>query len=148
MFFRGELRQSDITDSLTEYPTVLAETEILLEPGKWYSVSDDYKVGIFKTLPATEQILYCEQLGFPNADVMVPFICRTRQEGDKIYKRGLGHKAIKKVFQDLKIPVCHRKNIPLIAQGHCVIWIPGLLRSDSHLPSDQAQSMFCAFAVQ
>jgi tRNA(Ile)-lysidine synthase len=55
---------------------------------------------------------------------------RKRQAGDKIWYSGVGHKALKKVYQDRKIGEAERQMIPVLAQGEEVYWIPGVGAGD------------------
>ena len=57
-------------------------------------------------------------------------VCRTRRQGDRMWFRGVGHKSIKKVFQEENIPVMQRNCLPLIACENEVLWIPGVRQSD------------------
>ncbi|AGA67649.1 tRNA(Ile)-lysidine synthetase [Desulfitobacterium dichloroeliminans LMG P-21439] len=51
---------------------------------------------------------------------------RRRQEGDCLWIAGVGHKSLKKVFQDAKISASHRQAIPLLALDDEILWIPGV----------------------
>ncbi|MDP4125443.1 MAG: tRNA lysidine(34) synthetase TilS [Bacillota bacterium] len=57
-------------------------------------------------------------------------VCRTRRQGDRMWFQGVGHKSIKKVFQEENIPVRVRNQLPLIAYENEVLWIPGVRQSD------------------
>lgn len=58
-------------------------------------------------------------------------VFRFRREGDKFWIKGLGHKSLKKVFQEARISAEERKEIPLFAVGSQILWIPGVKQSDS-----------------
>lgn len=49
--------------------------------------------------------------------------CRFKEAGDSIFL-GFGHKKIKKMLGDLKIPADEREHVFVIALGKEVIWIP------------------------
>lgn len=63
---------------------------------------------------------------------------RYRQDGDCLWLAGLGHKSLKKVFQDAKVPAKHRPVIPLLAMGNEILWIPGVKRGDRY-PLEQGK---------
>lgn len=70
-------------------------------------------------------------------------VCRTRQKGDKMWFRGLGHKSLKKIFQEERISTELRAGIPLIALGTEVLWIPGIRQSDLYRPKGDSERVFC-----
>jgi len=55
---------------------------------------------------------------------------RYRQEGDSLWLESLGHKSLKKIFQEGKIPARQRQELPLLALGKEILWLPGLKRGD------------------
>ncbi len=55
-----------------------------------------------------------------------PLVIRSRQPGDRIAPLGLtGSKKLQDLFVDEKIPEALRANVPVVAHGDTVIWIPG-----------------------
>lgn len=55
------------------------------------------------------------------------YIVRTPEPGDRIRIEGLGHKRIKKCFQEAEIPLRLRRSWPLLCnEAGEVLWIPGL----------------------
>lgn len=63
-------------------------------------------------------------------EVILPLYVKTRTNGDKIELKKLGHKKIKDVFIDCKIPMCDRDTYPIIIDSTGeVIWIPGIKKS-------------------
>lgn len=72
-----------------------------------------------------------------------PLVCRTRQSGDKMWFKGVGHKTLKKVFQERRIGKDRRNQIPVIASGEDVLWIPGLRRSDLYYPTTFSKKAVC-----
>ncbi|MDQ7092803.1 tRNA lysidine(34) synthetase TilS [Desulfosporosinus sp. PR] len=75
-------------------------------------------------------------------------VCRTRREGDKIWFQGVGHKSLKKVFQEAKIPAAERSRYLLIASGNEVLWIPGLCRSGLCQAEPNSPKAFCVIKPQ
>ncbi|MGI1659965.1 MAG: tRNA lysidine(34) synthetase TilS [Desulfitobacterium sp.] len=51
---------------------------------------------------------------------------RYRQGGDSLWIAGLGHKSLKKVFQEARVSASQRQAIPLLALGDEILWIPGV----------------------
>jgi tRNA(Ile)-lysidine synthase len=60
-----------------------------------------------------------------------PLKIRNRRAGDQIQPLGMdGHKKVKDIFIDQKIPVSQRLGWPLIVDQEVILWIPGLKRAD------------------
>lgn len=57
---------------------------------------------------------------------------RKRQPRDSMWLSGLGHKTLKKIFQDGKIGKEARREIPLLACGEDVLWVPGVRVGDRY----------------
>lgn len=76
------------------------------------------------------------------ARISEPIVCRNRHEGDRIWLRGIGHKSLKKIFQEARIPAGQRNKIPVIAAGEQIIWIPGLKLNSYYLP-EQTDHKVC-----
>jgi len=74
--------------------------------------------------------------------------CRTRCQGDKMWFQGVGHKSLKKIFQEENIEVEARNRIPLIAYGNEVLWIPGVRQSDLYRPKKDGKKVYCIFKTQ
>ncbi len=55
---------------------------------------------------------------------------RCKKEGDKVYIKNVGHKKVKELFIDKKVPREIRKTYPLILKGDEIIWIPGLYKKE------------------
>jgi len=70
-------------------------------------------------------------------------LCRTRRQGDKMWFQGVGHKSLKKVFQEEKISVKVRSDLPLIAHGSEVLWIPDVRQSDLCRPEQNSERVYC-----
>lgn len=66
---------------------------------------------------------YCEEKG-------MQWEIRTRREGDEIQPLGApGRKSLKKLFIDSKVPAYKRNNMPVLAVGNEILWVPGVRRS-------------------
>jgi tRNA(Ile)-lysidine synthase len=68
---------------------------------------------------------------------------RHRRAGDVVYLPGLGHKSLKKVWQERKIPVPWRDAWPLLAVESLVLWVPGLY--PLHEITRGEPNVYCAF---
>lgn len=60
-------------------------------------------------------------------------VFRFRKAGDTLWIRGVGNKALKKVFQEKKINSEKRNKVFLLAHKSEILWIPGIKQSDSCL---------------
>lgn len=59
-------------------------------------------------------------------------VWRTRLPGDRMWLHGLGHKSLKKIFQENKISADERKRFLLLATGDEILWIPGVKVGDRY----------------
>lgn len=64
-------------------------------------------------------------------DIALPLYVRSRQDGDKMYVKGLdGRKKINDIFIDEKIPMEQRNLWPIVVDSNeNIVWIPGLKKS-------------------
>lgn len=64
-------------------------------------------------------------------DIALPLYVRSRQDGDKMYVKGLdGRKKINDIFIDEKIPIEQRNLWPIVVDSNeNIVWIPGLKKS-------------------
>jgi tRNA(Ile)-lysidine synthase len=61
-----------------------------------------------------------------------PLSVRNFRRGDRFRPLGMaGHKKLKDLFIDKKIPLTVRANLPLLCAGDEILWIPGYGRSDA-----------------
>lgn len=75
-------------------------------------------------------------------------VCRTRLQGDRMWFQGIGHKPLKKVFQEKNISNKVRNGLPLIALGEEVLWIPGVCQSGLFRPDQNAEKVYCVLKPQ
>ncbi len=136
-FFRRELEQGD--SNLTNYQ--IAEQHLTL--GKWIELPESgLKIGIQRSCETEKKILWSAEIDEAEfSKLKQPLVYRKRRPGDRMYFEKIGHKAIKKVFQDEKISIKQRETIPVIATDELVIWIPGVRRSDSMIPTGSSSSI-------
>ena len=139
LFFRRELEQKHIQDII-----ITLDWEITLVPDNWYPIPEsNLQIGIFSEPQTDLDILFGTE--FDRHKIITldsPLICRSRRPGDKMYFKNLGHKKIKKVFQDKAVPQTERKSTPLLAYKNNVLWIPGVSRSDCYLPENSLPRLY------
>ncbi|MBN2645218.1 MAG: tRNA lysidine(34) synthetase TilS [Desulfuromonadaceae bacterium] len=59
-----------------------------------------------------------------------PLTVRTFQPGDRLAPQGMrGHKKVKMLFQELRIPLEERSRVPLLFSGEQLLWVVGIRRS-------------------
>ena len=65
-------------------------------------------------------------------DVVLPLHVRTRCDGDKMSLKGMdGHKKVKDILIDKKIPMNERDKWPVVVDSaNTIIWLPGLKKSN------------------
>jgi len=126
--------------------------EIPLQLGGWIEVPTLGKhVGIFVSETDGKQFLdqeKIEHLAVFNLEEMGglvhSLVCRSRHNGDKMWFCGVGHKVLKKVFQEAQVTAVEREKLPLIVGANEVLWIPGVKKSDRFLPKAEGIKLFCA----
>ena len=131
---------------------VVSAVSVPLALNSWVEIPE---LGVVVSLLRSEQSLGSEtilagvdqglwQTGFsPEVLRAGPVICRNRRPADKLWFRGVGHKQLKKVFQEAGVPELMRDRVPLIAAGQEVLWIPGIRRSDSFRPQTDEDKILC-----
>ncbi|WP_206811390.1 tRNA lysidine(34) synthetase TilS [Paradesulfitobacterium ferrireducens] len=127
------------------------QIEVRLQEGTWVDIPElGIKVGIFtddrqETALGGENVAVFDLHKF--FGLSKPPVCRTRRPGDKMWLKGVGHKDLKKVFQEERIKAQRRSRLPLIAAGSEVLWIPGVKRSDLALPEQDSPRAYCVLKV-
>ena len=64
-------------------------------------------------------------------EIVLPIKIRNRKKGDKMMVKNLdGHKKIKDIFIDEKIPLAERNTIPVVTDSNnTILWLPGVKKS-------------------
>lgn len=64
-------------------------------------------------------------------ELTLPLVVRSRKQGDRIEIKNLnGHKKVKDVLIDSKVPISKREHYPLVTDSNNnILWIPGLKKS-------------------
>ena len=83
-----------------------------------------------------EKVTSCDTNGndicrLDSSDINLPLYVRTRKYGDKMFLKGTnGHKKVKDIFIDAKVPMSDRELWPIVvdATGE-IVWIPGIKKS-------------------
>jgi tRNA(Ile)-lysidine synthase len=66
---------------------------------------------------------------------------RSKQPGDTIKLSGVGHKKIKKIFNELRIPFTDRNDIPLLATKDEVLGVVGMMLSQYVTVNDKTEKL-------
>lgn len=75
---------------------------------------------------------------FDADQVTFPLRIRNFRPGDRMRPSGLqGHRKIKKIFNDRKIPASQRHGTPLLVGGREILWVVGVRRSEVAVPSGE-----------
>jgi len=131
--------------------------EIVLNRGRWSEIpSLKLEVGLLEEWnpsSASENFERKEnKVAVFNRDLLDQdlgqLVCRTRQEGDRMWFQGVGHKSLKKIFQEKNIAVKARNTLPLIAFGTEVLWIPGVCQSDLYRMEQNSERVYCVLKPQ
>lgn len=138
--------------AVSESPKKEISFNVPLQLGHWVRVSDlGICVGLFLSGQDREQLFDQDDAAYfavDNQEELNRFVqsltCRSRKHGDKMWFNGVGHKKLKKIFQDAHVSARERKTLPLIVGADEVLWIPGIKRSDRFLPKDKSLKLLCA----
>lgn len=77
---------------------------------------------------------------FDPEELFGTFTVRSRQDGDKIKLKGGGSKKLQDMFIDLKIPQYLRSNIPVIAKGEEIIFVPPYRKTPRYEADTEAKN--------
>jgi tRNA(Ile)-lysidine synthase len=138
--------------AVAEFPEQDISFNVPLRLGEWVRVSDlGISLGLFISRTDEEQFFKQDEVthfAVFNQEELNGFtqslVCRSRKNGDKMWFQGVGHKVLKKVFQEAHVTAKERKTLPLIVGANEVLWIPGIKRSDRFLPKGEGHKLFCA----
>lgn len=68
---------------------------------------------------------------FDRASLAAELTLRNFRRGDRVQLLGMnGHKKLKELFIEKKVPLSVRASLPLLTLGNAVIWVPGHARSE------------------
>jgi tRNA(Ile)-lysidine synthase len=71
-----------------------------------------------------------------------PLTVRAWSPGERLKPLGgTGHRLVVRCFQEVRVPRSRRGSWPVLTQGQDVMWIPGVCRSDAHLPVVGAEAL-------
>lgn len=103
---------------------------------KSLGVIDSEVIYSFENIKARE-ICYIDA-----AKITGKLMLRSRQDGDIFYPKGLtGHKKIKKLFIDYKIPRQQRQQIPILCDDKGIVWVVGLQQDRRYLPTQDTEKI-------
>lgn len=135
----------------------LAFPEIALQVGRWSEIASlKLEMGLLEEWNLSSPIgttdRHENKVAVFSRDLLGQFsdqlVCRTRRQGDRMWFQGVGHKSIKKVFQEENISVKVRKGLPLIALGSEVLWVPGVRQSSLYQPDQNSERVYCVLKPQ
>ena len=80
-------------------------------------------------------------------EINLPLYVRTRKLGDKISLKGTnGHKKLKDIFIDAKIPIKERDKWPVVVDSKDeVIWVPGIKKSKKIKPKSEKHDIILRY---
>src|ERR1044071_3459933 len=77
---------------------------------------------------------------FDASCLIEPLLVRNFRQGDRFKPLGVpGHKKLKDLFIEHKIPLSIRATLPLLVMGQEILWIPGYGRSESALVRERTE---------
>ncbi len=80
---------------------------------------------------------------FSAEHIELPLTVRSRLPGDRIKIKGLsGHKSVKDIFRELKIPENQREICPIVEDRNGLVWVHGGVLAESCYISAQTQDIF------
>ena len=60
---------------------------------------------------------------------------RAMRPGDRLVPLGgLGHRAVRRLLMEARVPRSDRAQYPIVARGETILWVPGICRSAADLP--------------
>jgi len=145
-------RPDDSVNRHDQQSSDLDLSEIALNLGRWSEIpSLNLEVGLLgewnPSSPNGTVDKPENKVGIFGRDLLDRFadrlVCRTRRRGDKMWLQGVGHKSVKKIFQEEHISAEERNALPLIAAGTEVLWIPGVRQSGLCRPDQNAERVYC-----
>jgi tRNA(Ile)-lysidine synthase len=91
-----------------------------------------------KSAPPTTACFDLDQAPFP-------WRVRTFRPGDRFSPFGMdGHKKVKDLFIDAKIPLACRRRIPLLFCGDMLLWVGGIRRSSAACLTERTKTVIRA----
>lgn len=131
--------------------------EVVLDVGRWSEIpSLNMKIGLLEESDVSSGIGTFDRqesmVAVFNRVLLAQFseqlVCRTRRQGDKMWFQGVGHKSLKKVFQEEHILAEIRERLPIIACGTEVLWIPGVRQSGLCQADQNVERVYCILKQQ
>jgi len=159
-FRRSVPTRGQFSDGMNRLDQTIANpglTEVALDVGRWSEIpSLKVTIGLLEDMTISTEN---GTIDLPENRVAVfnrvllaqfsePLVCRTRRQGDKMWFQGVGHKSLKKVFQEENISAVTRERLPLIACGTEVLWIPGVRQSGLCRADQSAEKVYCIMKLQ
>ena len=119
-----EVVKSYNTLSIRRNPNLLSSYEI--EVSREVILPNGHKLELLDSVKGNSNNI----IKLSSKDVTLPLIVRTRKLGDVMAIKGGGHKKIKDIFIDSKIPLADRDLWPIVVDSHGrIVFVPGLKKS-------------------
>jgi tRNA(Ile)-lysidine synthase len=131
-----------------DQPDLTVETEIE-GPGE-YLLPGGYCLIVEETHPLAKGDYVSSLAACFDADASpFPWLVRTFRAGDRMAPFGMaGHKKVKDIFIDDKVPVALRRRVPLLFCGENLLWIPGVRRSGEACLTERTRKVVRAEIVE
>jgi tRNA(Ile)-lysidine synthase len=85
---------------------------------------------------------------FDGAEASGELIVRTFRHGDSIAPLGMtGHRKIKHLFIDNKLPISHRASFPIVELKGAIAWVPGIVRGRVGLVTEASELVLRVRAI-
>ncbi|MBR5437295.1 MAG: tRNA lysidine(34) synthetase TilS, partial [Clostridia bacterium] len=97
----------------------------------------------FGTYRLKEQSLSGKEHNAFDADkVKNELMLTSRREGDRFTFKNRGiTKSLKKLFNEMKIPVCEREKMAVIRDGENIVWVEGVGVNADYIPCDNTKNI-------
>jgi tRNA(Ile)-lysidine synthase len=129
-FTAGDDKSPPLEELLVEGPGIYP-----LNSGGMLTVDFAQPTGDLRSAPASIAYFDFDQTPFP-------WRIRKFRPGDRFSPYGMdGHKKVKELFIDGKIPLFTRRRIPLLFSGETLIWVGGMRRSSKAPLSEQTKTV-------
>jgi len=136
--------QSDVLAFSPAPPTTVSPWEVAVDLGETRLPNSDSLLEL-SIVPVCdvelEMVRSNPWIEVADADrITLPLSLRTRQQGDRFAPLGLGHEMkLKDFLINEHTSVFDRDSIPLLCDGHTIIWVVGMRLSDTVKLSDRTQ---------
>jgi tRNA(Ile)-lysidine synthase len=112
-------------------------------PEAGYELHSEYISPPARRLPSSEM-----EAVFDTSCLSGPLIVRNFRHGDRFQPLGMGgHKKVKELFIERKVPLSIRARLPILIIGSEILWIPGYARSEVGRVSESTTAVLQVKAI-